>query len=697
MKNNNFQNYKKTVILLIIFLILIVILSFSIYALIKNTYNNGLKDELFEGLKNSEISFFTDNKFYNSLQEKLNKKNYEIKSDINLSTTIKNDMFSDLDLSKFSFNYNLKKNNKENISFHKIDTKYGGNNLLIIDAINNKNEFAIKSDEIVNRYVGIEKKNFQEISNKIFEEKQDFSSAKKLSKFVFERENIDLDKISEDEFGEKYINIIKTNVKAENISKKENVIINIENNQVPVIEYKISFSTEQVNSILRNISNELENDEELISQFVNGDSSKIENNRNKVIKSKNSSTVEIKAKENNYRAKVNIWGENDEKSQEQIPVQNTVSTNENQTTNTITENATTVNQVESNTVVNEIIHNNASTNSVNEVVFTNEISNTVNNAITDNTVSETIQEENIPQIVEQQTQQENDENIEENRVDNDNTIPQEDNYRLQGFISINENTEYIGEDDFVIGDNYDETIKNMSKVVKNINWTTYILTGAKANYTNEQMRELLINMLNERIKQSNTLIVKVYISENKAVKLSFEVPETQENFDIEISSKGNKEKYLNIKKLKGEDNDINGNSISIYKKSSDNLNKLKIKINKIQNSKISNKVAIDIDTTGNINSQKYTNIFNISRTDGKGEFKINTSNKIDFKDNIEIEKLNDDNCLFIDRLSDEELLSTKEAIIEKIYMVMRKKNQDLEIIDTANSNTIILSNDENEQ
>lgn len=699
MKNHNSKNYKKIIIMVIIILALILILSFFAYSLIKDTYDNALKKEVFEGLSNSDISFFLDNKYYNSLQEKLNNKNYEIISDIKISTTMKNNMFSDLDLSRFSFNYDLKKNNKENISYHKINTKYGGNNLLIIDAINEKNEFAIKSDEIVNRYVGIEKKNFQEISNKIFEEKKDFSNARKLKKFVFERENINLENISTADVWEKYIDIIKTNVTAENISKKENIIVTLENEQIPAIEYTISFSTEQLNSILRKISNEFENDDELISEFVIGDSAKSEkNNRNNIIKNKNSTTVEIKAKENNYNATVNIWGENEDNIQEQINSQNTILPQEPQISNTISDNTTAVNQVESNTVSNETINNNSQNNSVNHVVSTNEISNTINNVdnntVTDNTARETSQEEIRPQPADQQTQQENVDNNEENRIENDNTIPQEDNFRLQGFISINENTEYVGDDDFVIGENYDETIKNISKLAKNINWTTYILTGAKANYTTTQMKDLLINNLNESIKKSNTLIAKVYISENKAVKLSIEIPETHENFDIEISSKGNNEKYLNIKKLKGEENDINGNAISIYKKSSDNSNKMKININKVQSSKISNKIAINMDTTGNINSQKYTNSFNISRNDSNGEFKISTSNKIEFKDKLEIDELSDDNCLFIDKLSDEELLATRDAIIEKINLVMRQKNQDLEIIDTANSNTVILSDNE---
>lgn len=711
MKNINSKSYKKMSLIVFIFICVILIISFSIYAIVKNSMNNALKSEIFDGLKNSDLSYFTDNKFYSSLLEKFEKNDYKLSSEISLSTTMKNNIFSDVDLSKFKFNYNISKNNKSNISYHTISTKYGENNFLTVDFVNEKKSFGIKSDEIVNRYVGLKKSNLQTVSDKILEKDIDFSKTKDLAEYLLEREKIDIEKIANYSVWEKYIDIFKSNINSENIVKKENVVVTLENNQVTTTEYTINFSKDQYNSILRNISSRLENDDEIISEFVVGKTSNVQEKSNTNTIKRSNSTVEIKAKENKYNATINIWNDGKEESQNQIPEQTNVEPNKNQDfQNTTTDNASVLNQVETNTSTNNTVsdntlstqsdnaisNNTATLENTNTSNMTNEISNAVfeqnTNSGNDNIVTEMTQEENLqsPEQDSEQIQQ-----VENSQGEaSENTIPETDNYRIQGFISINENTDYVGDDDFIIGENFEETLENLSKFSKNLNWCSYIFTGAKANCTKAEMKEYLLNAINEQIKSSNTMTLKVYICNNQAVKMVVEMPNNNDTFDIEIASKGSKEKYLNIKKIKGKDDESKGESVSIYKKEADNVNKLKLNINKIENNKINRKIMITSTTNGNINSQKYNNTLDLSLLDNDGDFKVSTSNNIDFSKDIDNEKLNDDNCLFIDEISDQELTLTIDAIKEKIIKVLSQKNQNLQIIDTANSNTIILSNDE---
>lgn len=693
MKNSDSKNYRKVLIIIFVFLAISLVLSFSGYAFFKNIQNKALRAEIFDGLKNSEIDFFTENKFYNSLKEKFNKNDYNISSDIKFSTTMENTMFSDLDLSKFNFNYNVFKDDDKNMSYHKLVTKYGENDFITIDLINEKQVIGIKSDEIVNRYVGIKKSNFEDVSNKVLEDDIDFSDAKKLKKYLTERESIDIEKVAMLSNWEPYIEAIESNVNDQNVVKKENVIVTLEKDQVPTTEYTITFSAEQFNSILRKFSSELEKNDEILSEFTISKAEEVtEKNQNSNQKNTNSKPVQIKAKETNYNATINIWGENDPNSQNQTTDPTIITPPQNEeTTNSTQENNSTVNQVETNTVTNQVLPNNTSpSENINNSVQPNQTESTTPNQGENNVVT-IINQPEAPQQTEQTIEEET---LTQREEEPENTIPQEDNFRLQGFISINENTEYVGDDDFIIGENFEETLENISKFSKNLTWSSYLLTGAKANCTKSEMKEYLLNKLNEQIKLSNSLIMKVYISQNQAVKLSLEIPETNQSFDIEIASKGNKEKYLNLKKLTGEDNDLNGRSVSIYKKVADNNNKLKLNINTIQQSKINNKVIIDVDTIGSSNSSKYTNKILLSVSDREGEFKISTSNKIDFSNNVDIEELNNENCLFMDDLSDEEFSLTVDAIKEKIMLVFMQKNQDLQIIDTANSNTIIFSNDE---
>ena len=694
-KNSEVKNYKKIIITILIFLLVILTLSFVVYGVVKNTYNKALIKEIYDSLANNEISFFAENKFYNSLEEKFKKNDYNISSDISLSTTMKNNMFSDLDLSKFDFNCNVKRSNKEDIIYNKIIAKYSGNNLLTVEFTNDEKNFAIKSDEIVNKYVGLKKDNFEDVSSKILEKDVDFTSVNILKNYLIKREYIDLEKISDESILRPYIEIVKDNIIAKNISKKENVVVTLENDQVSTTEYTITFSSEQLNSILRKFSSQLENDDELISELVVSDVLKVDNTGMTSIQNKSSnSTVEIQAEENNYTATINIWGENVAFDENQSAESQNITAQESSTTeNVVTQNTiiqehnTSVNQVESNTITNATVSDGTTTSEENQ------IENVMSEENVDEQQTEIEQtEENISE--QQETQTESEVEV-ETTLESDNTIPEADNYRTQGFISINEESRYYGDDEFIIGEDYDETLQNIVKLADSLDWKSYIYTGAKANCTESEMLEYLQNILSDRMKNANTAIVKVYVAENRAIKLSLEFPETFETLDIEIVSKGDKEKYLNIKTLVGDDNNTNGNSISIYKKTTENLNKMKFNINKIHQNKINKKIVINIETKGNSDSQKYTNNLDFSVSDSDGEFKVNTQNNINFVTISDIDALNDENCLFMDEIDDEELLLTMDSIKEKLMLVLREKNQNLEIIDTANSNTVILSNNEN--
>ena len=685
------NKHKKNIVMIIVFVLLILIMAYVVYGVTKNTYNKVLTNEVFQSLENNDVYFFADNKFYTSLKNRLKEKDYNLTSDISLSTTMKDNIFSSLDLSKFNFSYNIEKDNTNDLSYHKMSTKYGGNHLLIVEAINDKKIFAIKSDEIVNRYVGLKKDNLESISSKLLEKDVDLSKEKVLKNFLLDREDINMEKLVDNSTVKPYIDIVKEKVSGKNITKKENVIVTLENDQVSTTEYTISFSSEQLNYILRNFSRQLELDDELISQLTIGNVTKVDT------KNTTQNTIFLtKGEENNYNATINIWGEN-EPIEEQQPIdrQNTVSQENTISTNVDNQNIisqeqnTVINQIDSSEITNSVQIDNATSNQ--ESVNTETSPQTTQENPTEQQQEIQPEEADNFQQLEQQPAQET---IDETEED-ENTIPEEDNFRTQGFISINEDTRYYGDDDFIIGENYGETFKNIEKLADDLNWISYIITGAKANCNESEMLEYIQNNLNDRIKNANTLNVKLYVAENKAVKINLEFPETHETFDIEIVSKGDKEKYLNLKFLTGEENDITGYSVSLYKKVSDNLNKLKYNINKINKNKINKKIIINIETKGNSNSQKYTNDLDFSISDIDGEFKVNTSNIIDFGAETNIEELNDENCLFIDEISDEELLQTSDAIKDKLLLVLREKNQNLNIIDTANSNTVILSNEDN--
>ena len=666
MEPNNKKS--KIIKIAIIFLLILLIAVYVVYSFfVKTNANEALKAELLSNIKNNELEFFLKNELYSNIAEKMQKNNYNSSSNINLSTTMENNMFSKLDLSKFEFNYDYSKDNSANRNYTKLSARYAGNDLLTVDMLEDDNKFAVKSDEIVNKYVGIKESNFDSVSSKVLGENVDLSSAKKLKNYILDRENIELDNIS----GlDKYAEIITQNINAKDISKQDNVIVTLDSDQVTTTEYTVNVSSEEFATIMNSVAENVKSNTELLSCLTVSNVQNFEDtNQGKIVEyNDNENVVETSGVTNNFNTSMPIWGEN----------------------------TTTLNQVDSSTVTNETTN----TNTANTTV-TNEVQNTT---VIENTVP--VEETETPNNDEQNTEVPEPEQQPQETVSEEETIPQsasntnvandtvqeEDNLRLQGYIAVNENgeEEYSEETpEFIIGDNYKDTLDNIVGFSDSLDWKSYILTGAKANMSQEELASEIQKIILDKAEQNVSLIAKLYVANGQLVKVNFEIPETEESLDIEIVSKGDKEKYLNIVLLRGKEDKSSGSSVSIYKKVSDAVVKYKIKVNKIQNKKISQKTNINFETKGTNNSKKYTNTVDVSYSTKDGEFKVGVENSLDFDVNLDIAELNDENCLFIDNLSDSDLLATKDAIKTKTIQVLTDKNKNLNIIEVNNENSVV--------
>lgn len=221
------------------------------------------------------------------------------------------------------------------------------------------------------------------------------------------------------------------------------------------------------------------------------------------------------------------------------------------------------------------------------------------------------------------------------------------------------------------------------------------MTISKANCTQEELVEELQKIFTARMKQNNRLIIKAYVNDNKTIKMNFEIPETEETFDIEIVSKKDNEKYLNITSLIGKNENASGQRISLYKKQEDANVKTKIELQKIYKNKINQKFNVHLDTKGTVNSKKFSTDINILYSNHDGEFKANIENALNFDITPEIEELNNENCLFIDTISNEELLLTRDAIKQKTMDVLKEKNRNLNIIQMNTDNSVVEQTQQN--
>ena len=659
-QENGHKKGRKIILIVFLILSMILIMTYCAYGYYKNkVLGEILKKELLSNVIQNDSVFFLENEVYDTITQKMQKEAFEMVSKVRFSTTMEENMLAELDLSKFELISHFAKNDVSQKTSSQLETKYAGNDLLTFFFITTPNQIAIKSDEIVNQYVGISKVNFQNIVNEIYQTQVDISDGQKMKHFICDREWIRFSDLLNGQPFQKYVHLVEQEIVPENISKKENVVIIQNDEQIATTEYTVSLDQNQVKHLLEGISQTVETDEETISKFVVSNVYSAETDG--ILEyTDNDNTVEISGEENNFNTSLEIWGQN--------------TANEVQTINTIPSNSVSEENNVTNEIQNQTIFEPIHTNTTEENTSTSE------EMPSEEVVQPIIEEQPMPETTNQETETQ----------PNSPPVLEEDNFRTQGFIEVNENTEYASEEDtFVIGDNYEETLKNIANWIEKIDWSSYLLTGAKANCKQEELIEQIQSILAKRIKQNHSLIIKVYVSDAKTLKITFEVPETLEKFDIEILSKGENEKYLKLTSLMGKEEEASGTIYNLHRKKADALDTVQINIQQISKSKISQKLIVRLQTKGTLNTKQYDTDIQVMYSNVKGEFKVELANTLKFDVTPEIEDLNEQNCLFLETLPKEELLLTSEAIKQKIREVLREKNRNLNIIDVNNSNLVV--------
>ncbi len=667
------QKKKKVIIISIIFLTVLLIATLATYSYFaQNAKNDVIKNELFACMGNNDLNFFADHKLYTNIFERLKVDNYHSNTAITLSSTMENDMLSDFDLSKFEFNYEQTKNNQTKQKADKLGARYASNDLLTLDFILNEKQFALKSDEIVNRYVGTNMENGQHIMEKLLDRKIDYAILRKLKNFAIEREMIDFMKIAKTNGLYDYVKILENHTKPEDVSKKENVVLTLNSEQVATTEYTISLAKNETAQLLNEISQKIKEDDKIIPELVVTNIQNFEEDSPILEYSDNDDFMQTNAEKNNFESSVVIWGE----------------------TNT-TENTTTEPQ---NIVENAVQNQNVTNQTENSIA-----QNTTNLQNTTNTVENTTIPPSItieePQV--EQNQQPQPEEIvpEQPQVNNQQPsqpVVENENLRPQGFIQVNEGDE-MQPSNFLIGKNWEETCDNLVKMVEKVDWKTYLLTGARANFSQDELVAQIQKAITACLNEDSGLVVKAYVSENQLVKLNFQMVESQKSFDIEIFSKSDNEKYLNVSILEGQSNVANGYTINFYKNDTDANVKNSVNINKVSQGKITQKITLDLATKGTMNAKKYTTEIDFHYLDGKGEFGMKANSTLNFEEEVQVEELNDENCLFLDQVSEEELLLIKEEIKQKTLEVLSDKNRSLHIVDVGSSGSVVQQTQPQEQ
>ncbi len=640
--NNNSNNKKgKNIILFfIILLLLILIAMIAIYMYYFNTETISYKQLFFNHLSNNSIKELTSENLHEELIEKVLTTNYEANSTINFSGNIEDEKFEGLDISKFTFNLNSYSDKNNNKSYRELGINYSGNEVFqVVKLITNEDCIGIAQDEIVNRYVGIHYNNLKDIYG------IDLDQEKINKLFTTERNGL-TDEDKKELISNNIAKVLET-IPEEKFSVQDNIAISQNDTNIPVTAYTLNLTQTELNNVLVEFFKNIRNNEEILNKLI--------------YKEKDKPNITI--------APTNVTI---------TPITEEEQSVENQPEENQTEEFETENQ---------------------EPEFDSQPTTNFE------PISGEVNLYNEPQIIE-----ENDQEYEENSEDNieaqELSQSEENNYIPELELTHTSNLDTVGEENRI-------NLEALNKVNKYEDIVKLVL-GLKINKTQIELEKLLDSFIEDLDKMTgNGLTITVYASKDKTEKISITMP-NDNTIELEILRKTDSENRIKLTYLykgnnsifsinnDGNDNYINtdqneiisveqelleeqtnGISIEINKIKTTTDESLDTTINFIENEKINKKINVKSDITDASSSNSVSNslIITVSTKENESKFVVDTNFKF-ARASKNIEDLNDENCLFLETLNQEDYNVTIQAIKDKIDMVWSEKKEHFDFIDT---------------
>lgn len=274
---------------------------------------------------------------------------------------------------------------------------------------------------------------------------------------------------------------------------------------------------------------------------------------------------------------------------------------------------------------------------------------------------------------------------EENIEENNDEIQDENSENNE---EQNEEQEEIAPEDI----NSEELSMEIDHDVTNKDFTTSdlikILLGRKINISKDKIIEKIDRYIEEL--DGYGLTATIFVSDEKTEKISIILP-NENQVDIQLLEDTDKEYMVEITYLYKEANYKDGISFNIDEIHNSANSSIKLVKNYIENEKINKKVSFSLETDGTKNANSISNDAIITISTNSNETKIVIDNKIKFlSKNLLLEKLTEENSVFLDDMETEERDLTIQEIKNKVDWVLEDKKSNMNLID-LNSKTSIVS------
>ena len=299
-KNNN---GKAVLIFVIILVVLALVGSVSAYVYFKLNVKEEIiddtnKKEFFYYLANTNIEKILNTDEYVNIINRVENENNETATTVSINTN--KNMWNGYDLNKATLEYSTKKDVGNSLNFADIKLKYANNDIISVQEIKENNKFAIKSDEIVNKYVGLDLNNLKDVLKKIgvitaVSIPENFDDIK-FGDFLY------LDGEYKESVKNKYKDYLYNQISPERFNVQRDVIVNVDNKSYTTLAYNVVLNENEFKNLYVNILNEIKNDDELINTIAQ---------KFQIIENKNITQDKIKSRIQKYIDEANSQETND--------------------------------------------------------------------------------------------------------------------------------------------------------------------------------------------------------------------------------------------------------------------------------------------------------------------------------------------------------------------------------------------------
>lgn len=234
------------------------------YNYYKNYIVEKTKTEFFRYLSTNNIENLLDNEIYNTLFEKTMKQTNHSSLNLTATSSFKNKY--DLDVSKFNITFNQITDKEQEKNFAELNVKYADNDLISARLINNKDSIAIASNEIADKYIGVNKAD----ANKLLGNEINSTITTGIEALSQEEtENLELSEEYRTAKINEYSKYVYDLISKDKFSEKNNILINTEeesNLNSNCYEFTTTYS--EIGNIYISFLNKLKNDVELLNKIA---------------------------------------------------------------------------------------------------------------------------------------------------------------------------------------------------------------------------------------------------------------------------------------------------------------------------------------------------------------------------------------------------------------------------------------------